>query len=73
VVNLIDMALMQGDENRLLVGEVLIDRTDTYPRNLGNPICCDGTNSLALQDPHDSIEYCLNRLLRSTLLGPASV
>ena len=42
-VNLIDMALMQSNKDRLFVREVLVHGADAYPRNLGNPVRRDGT------------------------------
>ena len=71
-VNLIYVALVQGDKDRLLVREVLIDRADAHPRNLGNPVRRDSAKALTLQDSYNGIEYRLDCLPCTPLLRTAS-
>jgi hypothetical protein len=47
-VNVIDVALVQGNKDCLLVREILVDRADAHPGHLGDPVRGDGKEALTL-------------------------
>ena len=38
-IDFFDVALVQCDKNCSFIREILVDRSDAYPRNLGNAVC----------------------------------
>lgn len=70
-IDLIDVALVQGDVDRALVREVLVDRADAYPRNLSDAVRGDGIDAFALQDSYNGIKHRFDGLTRAALLWPA--
>src|ERR1700728_212038 len=71
-VDLLDVALVQGNEYRALVWEILIEGADAYASYFGNAVCGDGGTAFALEQPDDGIEHGLHGLMGSALLGPAA-
>ena len=67
-VDLFYVALVQGFKDRAPVREVLVERADTDPRNLSDPIGGDCMEALALQYPHHSIQDRRHRLACPALL-----
>jgi hypothetical protein len=71
-IDLLNVTLMQGDEDRALIRKVLIDRADADAGNLGYTVRCDGLHALALQNPDYRVEYRFDRLAGSALRGLAA-
>ena len=71
-VDLLDVALVQGNKYRALVGEILIDGADTDASHFSDTVCRDGGTALALEQPDDGIEHGVDGLMGSALLGPAA-
>src|ERR1700691_3337576 len=69
-INLLDVALVQGLKEGGPVREVLVERADTDPCDISDPVGGDRLEALALQDPHHSIQDRLNGLACPALLWP---
>ncbi len=62
VSHLCRMALMQGAENRLLVGEVLIQRANADARDLGNAVRRDRVGAVSLENERHGSQHVFDRL-----------
>ena len=68
-VNLFDVALVQGFKEGGPVREVLVERSDTDPCDLGDPVGGDRLEALALQEPYYSIQDRLDGLASRRCCG----
>jgi len=71
VIDLLDVTFVEGDEDRTLVREILIERANTDTGNLCDSVCRDGSDALALHDPDYRVKDGLDRLPGAMLLWPA--
>jgi hypothetical protein len=64
---LADVPLVKGNKDRSLVGEVLIQRSDTDTGGLGDPVGGDRLSVSALEQLDNCVEHRLHRQLRPLL------
>src|ERR1700722_11654029 len=66
-IDLVYMPLMEGVENGVFVGKVLINRPNTYAGNLCDAIGGDGAHAVALKNTYDRVQHGLNRFACAAL------
>ena len=64
-----EVLVHERDEDRVLVGEVLVERADRYPGPLGDPVGGPGGVALTLENLSSRFEDRLDGRPRSRLLG----
>jgi hypothetical protein len=73
VIHLRNMALMECDEDSVLVREVLIDRSNAHPCRFRDPVGSDRRDASASQDPYGGVECRIDCDLSSPLDGLSPV
>jgi len=51
--DLLDVAIVQSSKGRALVGDVLVDRSDTDTGDFRDAVCCDTADAVALWGQHE--------------------